>query len=157
MHLLVLMVCDGEVSFELCPSFFNAELFISTAACTHEVPSCKDLCITNIDLLRVTNDNASCFRIISTILNMFEKGLNRLLRVPCAAHLFKIVFKIHSRDVAISNEETVLLNYVRSRNPRCARTYAQINPSSQRATQLRSVLARVYSVSRQNLNTTTVP
>jgi hypothetical protein len=38
-----------------------------------------------------------------------------------------------------------------------AHTYAQTNPSAQRATQLRSVLARVYSVSRQNLNTTTVP
>jgi hypothetical protein len=38
-----------------------------------------------------------------------------------------------------------------------ARTYAQTNKSAQRATQLRSVLARVYSVSRQNLNTTTVP
>jgi hypothetical protein len=38
-----------------------------------------------------------------------------------------------------------------------ARTYAQTNPSAQRATQLRSVLARVYSVSRQNLNSTTVP
>jgi hypothetical protein len=37
------------------------------------------------------------------------------------------------------------------------RTYAQIYPSAQIATQLRSVLARVYSVSRQNLNTTTVP
>jgi hypothetical protein len=38
-----------------------------------------------------------------------------------------------------------------------ARTDARTNPSAQRATQLRSVLARVYSVSRQNLNTTTVP
>jgi hypothetical protein len=38
-----------------------------------------------------------------------------------------------------------------------ARTYAETNPSAQRATHLRSVLARVCSVSRQNLNTTTVP
>jgi hypothetical protein len=38
-----------------------------------------------------------------------------------------------------------------------ARTYAETNPSTQRATQLRSVLARVCSVSSQNLNTTTVP
>jgi hypothetical protein len=38
-----------------------------------------------------------------------------------------------------------------------ARTDAQTNQSAQRATQLRSVLARVHSVSRQNLNTTTVP
>jgi hypothetical protein len=37
------------------------------------------------------------------------------------------------------------------------RTYAETNPSAQRATQLRSVLARVCSVSRQNLNTTTFP
>jgi hypothetical protein len=37
------------------------------------------------------------------------------------------------------------------------RTYAETNPSAQRATLLRSVLARVCSVSRQNLNTTAVP
>jgi hypothetical protein len=37
------------------------------------------------------------------------------------------------------------------------RTYVQTYPSAQRATQLKSVMARVYSVSRQNLNTTTVP
>jgi hypothetical protein len=38
-----------------------------------------------------------------------------------------------------------------------ARTYAETKPSARGATQLRSVLARVCSVSRQNLNTTTVP
>jgi hypothetical protein len=38
-----------------------------------------------------------------------------------------------------------------------ARTYAQTNPSAQRATQLRSVLACVYAISRQNQITTTVP
>jgi hypothetical protein len=38
-----------------------------------------------------------------------------------------------------------------------ARTDARTNPSAQRANQLRSVIARVYAVSRQNLNTTTVP
>jgi hypothetical protein len=39
----------------------------------------------------------------------------------------------------------------------CARTYAETYPSAHRATQLRSVFVRVCSVSRQNLNTTTVP
>jgi hypothetical protein len=38
-----------------------------------------------------------------------------------------------------------------------ARADAQTNPSAQRATQLRSVLARVYAVSIQNQITTTVP
>jgi hypothetical protein len=38
-----------------------------------------------------------------------------------------------------------------------ARTDAWTNPSAQRATQLRSVLARVYAVSIQNQATTTVP
>jgi hypothetical protein len=37
-----------------------------------------------------------------------------------------------------------------------ARTEARTNPSAQRAPQLRSVLARVYAVSRQNQITTTV-
>jgi hypothetical protein len=38
-----------------------------------------------------------------------------------------------------------------------ARTDARTNPNAQRATQLRSVLARVYAVSIQNLNTNIVP
>jgi hypothetical protein len=38
-----------------------------------------------------------------------------------------------------------------------ARTYAETNPSAQRATQLMSMLARVCCVSIQNLHTTTVP
>jgi hypothetical protein len=37
-----------------------------------------------------------------------------------------------------------------------ARTDARTNPSAQRATQLRSVIARVYAVSRQNQITTTI-
>jgi hypothetical protein len=41
--------------------------------------------------------------------------------------------------------------------PLRARTDARTNPSAQRATQLRSVLASVYAVSRQNQITTTVP
>jgi hypothetical protein len=38
-----------------------------------------------------------------------------------------------------------------------ARTDTRTNPSAQRATRLRSVLARVYAVSIQNQITTTVP
>jgi hypothetical protein len=38
-----------------------------------------------------------------------------------------------------------------------AHTDARTNPSAQRATQLRSVLARVYAISRKNQITTTVP
>jgi hypothetical protein len=38
-----------------------------------------------------------------------------------------------------------------------ARTDARTNPSVQRATQLRSVLARVYAVSIQNQSNTTIP
>jgi hypothetical protein len=41
--------------------------------------------------------------------------------------------------------------------PLHARTDAWTNPSSQKATQLRSVLARVYAVTRQNEITNTVP
>jgi hypothetical protein len=41
--------------------------------------------------------------------------------------------------------------------PLRARTYARTNPNAHRATHISSVLARVYSVSRQKLNTNTVP
>jgi hypothetical protein len=41
--------------------------------------------------------------------------------------------------------------------PLRARRDARTNTSAQRATQLRSVLARVYAVARQNQITTTVP
>jgi hypothetical protein len=41
--------------------------------------------------------------------------------------------------------------------PLRARTDARTNPSAQRATQLRRVLARVYAVSAQNQITTSVP
>jgi hypothetical protein len=40
--------------------------------------------------------------------------------------------------------------------PLRARTDARANPNAQRATQLRSVLARMYTVARQNQITTTV-
>jgi hypothetical protein len=41
--------------------------------------------------------------------------------------------------------------------PLRARTDTYTNPSAQRATTLRSVLARAYAVSRQTQTTTTVP
>jgi hypothetical protein len=41
--------------------------------------------------------------------------------------------------------------------PLRARTDTWTNPSAQRATQLRSVLARVYAVARQSQVTSTVP
>jgi hypothetical protein len=57
--------------------------------------------------------------------------------------------------------ESLIVKYVRllplPQPPLRARTDARTNPSAQRATQLRSVLARVYAVSRQNQITTTVP
>jgi hypothetical protein len=60
-----------------------------------------------------------------------------------------------------ANGLQVLRGYVRllplPQPPVRARTDARTNPSAQRATQLRSVLERVYAVSIQNQNTTTVP
>jgi hypothetical protein len=68
-----------------------------------------------------------------------------------------LVFLVVLYLLLFSHELFWMLNYSHSRNPSCARTDARTNPSAQRATQLWSVLARVYYVSIQNLNTTTVP
>jgi hypothetical protein len=60
-----------------------------------------------------------------------------------------------------ANSLQVLRGYVKLlpllHPPVRARTDAWTNSSAQRATQLRSVLARVYAVARQNQITTTVP
>jgi hypothetical protein len=79
--------------------------------------------------------------------------------------LTDIDFVINPYDPCVANKMiegdqmticfNVVLNYSHSRIPPCAP--ARTNPSAQRATQLRSVLARVYAVSRQNQITTTVP
>jgi hypothetical protein len=60
-----------------------------------------------------------------------------------------------------ANSLQVLRGYVKlppvPQPPLRAHTDARTNPSAQRATQLRSVLAHMYAVSRQNQITTTVP
>jgi hypothetical protein len=59
-----------EVGFELGQSFFNGVFFVPPAACAHEVPRCKYLCIPNVDLLWMSNKNAPCFGIVSTVLDL---------------------------------------------------------------------------------------
>jgi hypothetical protein len=65
----------------------------------------------------------------------------------------------HHKDMA--NSLQVLRGCVKRlplpQPPLRARMDARTNPNAQRATQLRSVLARVYAVARQNQITTTVP
>jgi hypothetical protein len=59
---------------------------------------------------------------------------------------------------ALANLATVTAKlFLLPQPPLRARTDARTNPSAQRATQLRSVLARAYAVARQNQITTTVP
>jgi hypothetical protein len=70
-------------------------------------------------------------------------------------------FKEHFVSGLSSVDRTFPLHFVKllplPQPPVRARTDARTNPSAQRATQLRSVLARVYDVSIQNQITTTVP
>jgi hypothetical protein len=63
---------------------------------------------------------------------------------------------VNADILSIKNLENVKLLPLPQPHSR-TRTYSHPYPSAHRATQLMSVLARVYSVSRQNLNTTTVP
>jgi hypothetical protein len=107
LHLLVLSVSGSKVGFELCPSFLEHMLFVPPTTCDHEVTSCKYFGVANVDLLRVSNEDASCLRIICTILNLLEQGFNWLLGIPCSAHVFKIDLKIDRSDVAVSFEEVI--------------------------------------------------
>jgi hypothetical protein len=73
----------------------------------HEVTCCKDFCIPNVDLLPVPNEGAPCFRIVGTILNLLEQGLNWLSRIPSPAHVFKVDLEVDRSDVAVSLEEVI--------------------------------------------------
>jgi hypothetical protein len=103
LHLLVLTVSGSKVRFELCPSFFDGMFLVPPATCAHEVTCCKYFGIPNVDLLRVPNEGAPCFRIVGTILNLLEQGFNWLLRIPSLAHVFKIYLQVDRSGVAVSS------------------------------------------------------
>jgi hypothetical protein len=90
LHLLVLTVSGSKVRFEVGPGLLDCMLFIPPTTCAHEVTICKEFGLANVDLLRVSNEDASCFRIVCTILNLLEQGFNWLLVIPCLAHVLKI-------------------------------------------------------------------
>jgi hypothetical protein len=82
LHLLVLTVSGCEVGFEVSPSFVSGWFLVPTATGAHGVPCCKYVCIPNVDLLRGTDGDASCLRIVSTVLNLLEERLHWLLGIP---------------------------------------------------------------------------
>jgi hypothetical protein len=58
-------------------------------------------------MLRVTNEDATSFRIVSTILNLIEESLHWLLGIPSSAHAFKVDLEVDCSDVALSLKEVV--------------------------------------------------
>jgi hypothetical protein len=107
LHLLVLTVRGSKEGFELCPSFLDQMTFVPPTSCTHEVTRCKYFGLASVDLFRVSNEDASCFRIVGTILNLLEQGFNWLLGIPFSMHVFKIDLMIDRSDVAVRFEEVV--------------------------------------------------
>jgi hypothetical protein len=107
LNLLVLTVSGCKMRFELCPSFFDGGFLVPPATCAHEVACCKYFCVPNVDLLRVTNEEAPCFRVVGTILNLLEERLNWLLGIPSPAHVFKVDIEVDRSDVAVSLEEVI--------------------------------------------------
>jgi hypothetical protein len=93
--------------FELGPSFFSGGFLVPPATCAHEVACCKYFCIPNVDLLRVTNKDATGFNIVSTILNLLEESLHWLLGIPSSAHVFKVDLEVDCSDVALGFEEVI--------------------------------------------------
>jgi hypothetical protein len=95
------------VGFELCPSFFSGWFLVPLATCAHEEACCKYFCIPNVDLLRVNNEDAASFRIVSTIVNLLEESLHWLLGIPGSAHVFKVDLEVDCGDVSVSLKEVV--------------------------------------------------
>jgi hypothetical protein len=107
LHLLVLTVSSDEMRFEVCPIFFNGNFLVPPTTCGHEVACCKDFCIPHVDLLGVTDEDASCFLIVRTILDLLEQGLNGLLGIPSPAHVLEVDPEVDRGDVPVSLEEVI--------------------------------------------------
>jgi hypothetical protein len=101
------MVSSYEVGFELCPSFFSGFFVVPPATCAHEVACCKYLCVPNVDLLRVTDEDATSFRIVGTVLNLLEESLHWMLGIPSLAHVFEVDIEVDRSDVALKSQRGV--------------------------------------------------
>jgi hypothetical protein len=55
----------------------------------------------------MTNEDAPCFLIVSTILNLLEESLHWLLGVPSSAHVFRVDLEVDCSDVAVGLKEVV--------------------------------------------------
>jgi hypothetical protein len=58
-------------------------------------------------MLRGTDGDASCLRIISTFLNLLEECLHWLLGIPGSAHVLEVDLQVDCCDVAVVFEEVV--------------------------------------------------
>jgi hypothetical protein len=58
LHLLVLTVSGCKVGFELRPSFFSGWFLVPPTIGAQELACCKYFCISNVHLLRVTDEDA---------------------------------------------------------------------------------------------------
>jgi hypothetical protein len=67
-------------------------LFLTGA---HKVPIGKDLGVAHNDLMRMPDDEATSFRKVGAVLYLLEKGLHRLLWVPCVTHLLDFFHQIN--------------------------------------------------------------
>jgi hypothetical protein len=105
--MLVLTVSGCEVRFEVSPSFFSGWFLVPTVTGAHELPCCTYFCISNVDLLRGTDGDASCLRIVSTILDLLEEGLHWLLGIPYSAHVLEVDLQVDRCDVSIGLDEVV--------------------------------------------------
>jgi hypothetical protein len=64
-------------------------------------------CVANVDFLRVTNKDASCFRIVGTVLSLLGESLQWLLGIPSSAHVFKVDIEVDCSDVDVGFEEVI--------------------------------------------------
>jgi hypothetical protein len=81
--------------------------FVPPPTCTHGVTCCEYLGVPNFYLMGVPNEDTTFFRIVGTLLNLLDQGLNWMLRFPSQAHMFKVDFLVDRSDVAVILEDVV--------------------------------------------------
>jgi hypothetical protein len=150
----------GGILVEIAPDVYKYYVSKDKKGSTQFLVQCqKSLYDTMVSSLLYYQKFVKSFTDIDFVINPYDPcGANKMIEGDQMTICFHVYdFKLSHRktkviDIMIDVKLLPLLQ-----PPVRARTDARTNPSAQRATQLRSVLARVYAVSIQNQITTTVP
>jgi hypothetical protein len=103
----LITICSIKMDLEIVSGFVWFNFFTPSTTSIVKFPWFEDLGVSRWKLLHCNNFNCTGFCQVNTILYLLEEVSHWLLRVPCIAHVFKVLLNIYSCDAAIREEDVI--------------------------------------------------